>query len=179
MILKFTNLLSKVAKAINEIIEHVVTIALIGLFLMILVEVFSRYIFRLSTPWISEAVGFSIAFIAFWGSSCLVYRRSLLAITFIRDRYSPLVSILFDIVAWVLFMYYIRLFIQYGLSFAVNVQGQLTPSQVFRLSHVRLIIPSGGALIFFQCFNNFVQDLVKLVSFVRQVPATRSTISTK
>ena len=157
--IRFTELLQKIATWVNHIIEVIITASLISILAILIVAVFSRFIFRFSAPWSQEYVSYATAVIGGVGFSALVHRRTMLSITFLKDRLPATLNRLFEMAIWVGVILYFRLFITYGLIFAQAVQGQFSPSMVFPLDKVRLIMPIGGILIVFQAFNNLLQDL--------------------
>ena len=109
-------------------------------------------------------MAYTTAFIGSIGFSSLVHRRSLLTITFVRDKFPEILGRVFDILIWIGIILYFRLFITYGLVFAQSAVGRFSPSQVFELSQVRMIIPVGGALIVLQAIKNIIQDVNRWVA---------------
>ena len=156
---RFSELLNKFSRGVNIVVEALITASLASILALLIVTVFSRYLFRISAPWAPEYVSYATALIGAFGFSCLVYRRTLLSITFLRDKFSITAGRVFDLLVWVGIILYFRLFVTYGLIFAESVRGQFSPSRAFRLEQVRLLMPIGGVLIVFQAFNNVVQDI--------------------
>ena len=163
ILLIFTALCDKVAKRISAIVEASVVFALMGVLGLVIFTIVSRYFFHVSAPWVFELVTIGIAYVATFGFSCLVQRKSLLSITFLSDRIPPKGKVVFHLCMWILFVMYFQWFVTNGVAFAENVRGQLSPSGVFDLFYPRLIIPAGGVLIIFQGFNNVMQYFVRVV----------------
>ena len=160
-----------IACKVNLIIEHAVTIALIGVFGMASIQVFSRYVINISYPWMGEAIEFLLAFIVFAAVSCLIRRRSLLSINLLANRLPLKIRYCISILSWFLMLFYFRILIIYGFSFALRAYGQLTPSQSFNLGAVRLMLPICGIIIFFQAFNNLIHDIIKLINIkIQNIP---------
>lgn len=151
--------MNKIAHGINVVVEVIVVMALVSVLVLLIVTVVGRYVFRISAPWVPEFVAYATAVIGAFGFSCLVHRRTLLAITFITDKFPAAASKAFDLLVWIGIILYFWLFIRYGIVFAESARGQFTPSLAFRLGQVRLIMPIGGVLIVFQALNNLVQDV--------------------
>lgn len=151
-----------VARKVNVVIEAAITAALVSILAVLIVTVISRYFFRIAAPWILEFVGYATAFIGAFGFSCLVHRRTLLAITFLREKLPLKAKKIFGILIWLLLIFYFRIIVEHGYAFAVSAAGRFSDSLVFRLDHVRMILPAGGLLIVFQAANNILQDLLGL-----------------
>lgn len=156
--------LDNVARKINAVIEASITMALVGILSVLIVTVMSRYFFRIAAPWILEFVGYATAFIGAFGFSCLVRRRTLLAITFLREKLPLKAKKIFGIVIWGLLIFYFRIIVEHGFAFAISAAGRFSDSLVFPLEYVRMILPVGGLLIVFQAANNILQDLLELTS---------------
>lgn len=156
--------LDNLARKINVVIEAAITMALVGILSVLIVTVIGRYFFRIAAPWILEFVGYATAFIGAFGFSCLVHRRTLLAITFLRDKLPLRAKKIFGILIWGLLIFYFRLIVEHGFAFAVSAAGRFSDSLVFPLEYVRMILPVGGLLIVFQAANNIVQDLLELAA---------------
>jgi len=163
MLIKGIKKLELIADKLSVIIEFIVTLGLMLLFLLTIVEVGGRYYFNYSFHWIPEAVSFLLAFIVFFGVTCLVHRRSLLSVKIFQKLLSKRIKKIISICTWVFIIFYSWIFIWFGFSFSARVIGQLTPSGYFNLSHVRLVIPLAGILILFQSLVNLLQDIIDLI----------------
>lgn len=162
--------LESIARKVNVVIEAAVSAALVSILGVLIMTVISRYFFRIAAPWIFEFVGYATAFIGAFGFSCLVHRRKLLAITFLKSKFSPTAIKIFNLVVWVLLILYFRIILEHGFAFASSAAGRFSHSMVFPLEYVRLIMPVGAVFIIFQSLNNIVQDLLELTSPSQEDP---------
>ena len=172
---KILDLVNTLAGWLNSLIEFLVTIGLAVLFSVTIIEVGGRYFFKYSFSWIPEAAGYLLSFVAFMGVSCLVYKRSLMSIDYLYKRFPAKVKALLSIIIWLLVIFYARVLVTAGYAFAVRASGQMSPSLVFQLTHVRMIIPIAGLLIAFQAFNNLLKDMREAVRLFKD-PESVNTI---
>lgn len=139
---------------VNRLIEIVLIIIFALLVLDVLLQVFSRYVFRTSFAFTEELARFSLIWMSILGAAYLNAKREHLAMDFLYRKFSTTnkkkVSILIEIFIF-LFALTVMVIGGFNLVYTTLHLGQLSGTLRIPLGYVYAILPFSGLLI--MCFS--------------------------
>lgn len=124
--------------------------ALLAAFSLLLFQVVVRYVLPFPVPWVEEAATYLSAYIAMIGTSVCLRAGYHLQVDLLRDKLP--VGGQYLLIAFQNFLVFgFGVFLlRYGIRFMELGAGQTSPSTYFMVSHARLAMPIGGALLMMQ-----------------------------
>lgn len=144
---------------LDRVVQLVVTLAIAGLFVSVMIQIVMRYVFGIPLFWISELAGYLLGLLALWGTAtCVrhgVHVKVLLFRRIAPDWLNHILAILGNSVV----IYYCVLLTMFGSVFVERSMGQLSPSNVFDVFWPRLALPTGAALAAIQAVNLIFQEI--------------------
>lgn len=124
--------------------------ALLFAFGLLLFQVLVRYILPFPVPWLEEAATYLSGYMAMIGASVCLRAGYHLQVDLLRDAL-PVAAQHLLIVFQNLLVFAFGLFLlRYGSDFVALGAGQTSPSTFFMVSHPRMAMPIGGALLMLQ-----------------------------
>ena len=124
--------------------------ALLCAFGLLLFQVLVRYVLSFPVPWLEEAATYLSGYMAMIGTSVCLRASYHLQVNLLRDAL-PVAAQHLLIVFQNLLVFGFGLFLlRYGMAFVALGAGQTSPSTFFMVSHARMAMPIGGALLMLQ-----------------------------
>ena len=161
--------LSKISKSIDKISEWVGRLdawLVVALTIVVMIEVVARYVFNHPTTW-SYNMGWILTstFFLFGGAYTLLYDRHVRIDVIYLSLRAKIQSVM-NIVFYTLFLPVIGVTFWAAVrftarSFAVHETDQFTMWHVM-LGPVKMLIPLGLALLWFQCLAELLRNIVKM-----------------
>lgn len=125
-------------------------VALLGAFGLLLFQVLVRYVLPMPVPWVEEAATYLSAYIAMVGTSVCLRSGYHLQVDLLRGRLPIGGQHLLMAFQNLLVLGFGIFLLRYGIQFVQLGWGQTSPSTYFMVSHARLAMPIGGALLTIQ-----------------------------
>ena len=149
----FTNIL-------NKIIEYGLIISLALLSIIVSLEVFSRYFFKISLPWSTDINRFLFIYLVFLGAVIGVRDQSHLNIDVLTKKFPKKLQKLLNIIINLIILVFLIILVTAGLIFVLSSITQVTPYLRISISYYYLAIPlSAIVMIYFLFFH--LKDQIK------------------
>lgn len=78
--------MNKIIKRVDSTLDVIVTVVFIFMLLCAIMQVFFRYVLRISVPWTEEAARFALIFVTFWGGATALREREHITIPAILEK---------------------------------------------------------------------------------------------
>ncbi|MGI6097484.1 MAG: TRAP transporter small permease [Dethiobacteria bacterium] len=155
--MKFYEKLENIGSKINSVLEKACVFLLIIMTVIVLAQVFYRYVLRLGLPWAEEIAKYLMVWMALLGAAIVFYEQSHVSIDFLIDKISfkKWFKAGHTIVAMILFVF----FIIYGFDYAKFGLRSFSATTKISRFWPYLAIPIGGIFL-------FIQGFIVLVRFV-------------
>jgi len=147
---------------VNDKIGHVLSYCLFILFILIMSEVFMRYVFNRPTIWQGELAQYIFGAYAILSGGFILRTGGHVNVDIIYSHFSEKTKAICDLITSVLFFFFTSMLFLYGGSFALESISYLETSQSAwdpPLWPVKCLIPIGALLLMLQGVVKFVQDL--------------------
>ena len=149
----FTNIL-------NKIIEYGLIISLALLSIIVSLEVFSRYFFKISLLWSTDINRFLFIYLVFLGAVIGVRDQSHLNIDVLTKKFPKKLQKLLNIIINLIILVFLIILVIAGLIFVLSSITQVTPYLRISISYYYLAIPlSAIVMIYFLFFH--LKDQIK------------------
>ena len=149
----FTNIL-------NKIIEYGLIISLALLSIIVSLEVFSRYFFKISLLWSTDINRFLFIYLVFLGAVIGVRDQSHLNIDVLTKKFPKKLQKLLNIIINLIILVFLIILVTAGLIFVLSSITQVTPYLRISISYYYLAIPlSAIVMIYFLFFH--LKDQIK------------------
>ena len=149
----FTNIL-------NKIIEYGLIISLALLSIIVSLEVFSRYFFKISLPWSTDINRCLFIYLVFLGAVIGVRDQSHLNIDVLTKKFPKKLQKLLNIIINLIILVFLIILVTAGLIFVLSSITQVTPYLRISISYYYLAIPlSAIVMIYFLFFH--LKDQIK------------------
>ena len=149
----FTNIL-------NKIIEYGLIISLALLSIIVSLQVFSRYVFKLSLPWSTDINRFLFIYLVFLGAVIGVRDQSHLNIDVLIKKFPKKIQKLLNVIINLIILVFLIILVIAGLIFVLSSITQVTPYLRISISYYYLAIPlSATAMNYYLFFH--LKDQIK------------------
>ena len=151
----------------NIWIGKVVCWLIVGLFVIICIEIFMRYIFRMPTIWVHESAGFLLCYAVMLGGAYTLAYKGHVNVDILYGRFSPRGRAILDLFTWLLFYAFVGILIWKGLHLGLLSIERLELSNTFwhpPIYPVKPIVFVGAVLIFFQGLTRTARDWVMVIT---------------
>lgn len=123
---------------------------ILGVFIMLVLQVLVRYVLPFPLPWVEEAAVYLSAYVALIGASVCLRAGYHLQVELLREMLGPRAQLVLLILQQLLVIGFALFIVRYGYAFVELGRGQTSPSTYFLVSHARMAMPIGGALLAIQ-----------------------------
>lgn len=127
--------------------------ALLGILVMLLLQVAIRYVLPFPLPWAEEAAIYLSGYVAMIGTAVCLRANYHLQVDILHDKLPKRARLIHAILINLMVAAFAIFLIRYGYAFMQLGTGQTSPSDFFMISHARLAMPLGGALLFLQALT--------------------------
>ena len=155
---------------LDEAVKALLAIAMFTMFVLLLLNVLSRYVILTPFFWLAEGAGYLMALVGLWGSSTCVRNWKHMQVNIILKRLSgesgeghPVARNVLVIVMYSALILYAYVMVHYGYNFAEFGRFEQSPSGYFIVFWPRLTLPTGGLLILVQSLNMIGRAVVNLM----------------
>lgn len=160
--------LEAVNAAIDVAAARLVAAAVAAMFLVVVAQVFFRYVLNASLIWAEEAARYLLVLTTFVGAPVAMRRGAHIAVTLVVELLPPGARRAIETVAQALGCLVYGVLIWYGLALAAQNFDQASPALQLPLGAVYLMMPLAGLLLVLQA----IQRIVDLATAPRAVDST-------
>lgn len=139
-----------VAGWIDRVARVVIGAALLFAFGLLLFQVLVRYILPFPVAWLEEAATYLSGYMAMVGASVCLRAGYHLQVDLLRDALPVGAQHVLIFIQNLLVFGFGLFLLRYGIAFVELGAGQTSPSTFFMVSHARMSMPIGGALLMLQ-----------------------------
>ena len=132
---------------INRCVQYVGFVQLSLMTLIIILQVFYRYVLGSSLSWSEESARFLFIWVVLLGASMGVKESFHVSVTLFKDMLPRRIKVTVDVLVNLLTGVVAAIMVVYGLSIAETVSIQLSPAVRISMFWVYLAIPVSGALM--------------------------------
>lgn len=135
-------------KVFYDFLRAILSILISGILLIMILNMFSRYVFGVSFSWVPEMARFLMAWSIFLGAGILVYNEEHIKVDILEKYLSGLPHKLLKLILILGSMVLYLFIVIYGISFVIKSQGQVASSMMFLpMNVVYLAIPISGIVM--------------------------------
>ncbi|MBD8005975.1 TRAP transporter small permease [Bacillus norwichensis] len=140
----------KLKKILNEKLEEWVLVAsMVFLVILVVGQVFARYVMNFSIGWSEELARYLLIWIAWIAASYAVTQSAHIRVEIIKDRFSRRIKQMIELVVLIIWFGFAAFLAIEGTNFILQVQAtnQVSPSLGVDMWIVYLAVPVGGVLM--------------------------------
>lgn len=140
----------KLKKILNEKLEEWVLVAsMVFLVILVVGQVFARYVMNFSIGWSEELARYLLIWIAWIAASYAVTQSAHIRVEIIKDRFSRRIKQMIELVVLIIWFGFAAFLAIEGINFILQVQAtnQVSPSLGVDMWIVYLAVPVGGVLM--------------------------------
>lgn len=165
MLKQFIRVYDRAMKFLTILAGALSALILASLFVVMTMEIVSRYFFRMSYGWVMDYAQFGLIYVVFLAGSILFYHEEHISITIIPDRLSPKVLIVVKLLFNLVTLYFLHLLFRSGYIYAMLGATLYSTSRITLMIYPRMAVPIGTALMALQVLNNMFKGLEKLFTY--------------
>lgn len=161
----FVKLYDKAMGILNVVVGAICALILASVFAVVVLEVISRYFFRMSFGWVMDFAQFGLIFVVFLGGSILFHQDDHISVTILPDKLSPKALTVLKTIFNFITLYFLSLLFRSGYSFAIIGSTTYSTSRLTLMIYPRMAVPVGTVLMALQVLNNTFKGLEKLLTY--------------
>ena len=160
----------KILKILNDLITAIAGLVLGFMTVMVMLQVFYRYVLEAPFPESQEIAVYSMVWVVMLGSTIAVYKKSHIAVNFLVDRLPENAAFFVRLIAYAALAVFFYLLITEGWALTMRSMRQMSPSTGIPVGYVMISIPFSSAVSLLYVFEQFVLDCK---AFVERMRATK------
>lgn len=140
----------KLKKVLNEKLEEWILVAsMIVLVILVVGQVFARYVLNFSIGWSEEMARYLLIWVAWIAASYAVTKNAHIRVEIIKDRFSKRIKQVLELIVLLIWFGFAAFLATEGTNFVLQVQAtnQVSPSLGIDMWIVYLAVPIGGTLM--------------------------------
>lgn len=157
------SIVDRANKAVGENISFLIYV-LIG---VIGYEVIMRYVFNAPTAWAHDVSGHVFAAFAVLGAGYVLSYQGHVNMDVLTKRMPPKISVIVNLVTYLLFFFYCAVLIWKGINFASTsiMLGEVTTTPAaIPVYPIKMIIPIGALLLFLQGLVFYIRQILVVIN---------------
>ncbi len=125
----------------------ILTVAVMGLMMLVMIQVITRYFFGISPIWMEETISYLLVFTGLIGSSFAFYENRHVALVFLHDKVSPRKKAMLQIFVDICVICF-ALLVQVvgGLLLVDQTKDRLSMGTQYPLIYINMLVPISGAI---------------------------------
>ncbi len=148
----------KPLKLLNDLITAVAGLTLGFMTIMVMLQVFYRYVLEAPFPESQEIAVYAMVWVVMLGSTIAVYKKSHIAVNILVDRLSPNAAFAVRLVAYIALAVFFYLLISEGWALTMRSMRQMSPSTGIPVGYVMVSVPFSSAVSLLYVIEQFVLD---------------------
>ena len=155
----------KIKKALDKVIELVMGIAVLVMCLIVIWQVFSRFILSNPSSWSEEVSRYLLICISMVGGTLGLCNGTHIGLTIVTDRIkSPVLKLLFRIATYLVCGVVGYVFVKYGYIYAMGGMARTMMCCKFPMGYIYMSVPVGGVIIIINSLTLLLSDLSSFVA---------------
>lgn len=158
--------IEQISAKVSRASEKIVQITLVGMVgvmtVIIIIQVFMRYIFLYSLSWSEEVARYLMIWVSFLGASLALKYGFHIGVEFVINRFPEKVRNWVNLIAKIGILIFLIYFTIGGFLVSWAVRDQDSPALLFSMAYAYLAAPLGGVFMIIQLLNLLVEDWVKI-----------------
>jgi len=157
--------LLKSIDAVNDWVGRIVSLFILLIFLILMLEIFARYLFNAPSVWANELAQMLFGAFVVLSGGHLLWRGGHVGVDILYSRLSPKKKAMLDVITSVLFFAFCVMMVYFGGSLAWESLARWEHSQSAwnpPLYPVKLTIPVGAILLLLQGTAKLIRDILIL-----------------
>lgn len=152
--------MKKLLTATATIIDFIATSMMAVMVVLVLLQIFARYVLRVSIPWTEELARYTLIYIVFLGSAIAIREKKHIVISFLIDRLRPRFTKWFNVFAILASMMFL-----YGLTRGsiemIGLTMNVTTGSLYwlKMGYVYMAVPVGCFFMMIYLLQNLIQLL--------------------
>lgn len=151
--------MSNISKNINNILEKVCIVAYFVMTIVMLGQVFFRYVLNYGIPWAEEVSKFMLVWLGFLGSAIVFYEQRHVSIDFLIEKLSSKNLRWIKIVQTLLSLFFFIYLFKYGYDYTVFGKKLVSPATGISRFWPQLSIPVGSFFLIFHSITLIYEKL--------------------
>lgn len=160
-----TAIIKKIDNGVGYTLKGLSVLMLTVLFILLIFNVFSRYVIVFSMGWFDEIVELSFAYLVFFGAAALWRDRDHFRLEWLEDRircYAPLHGVLRIVINLLAILFFFLMF-RHGWSLMMRA-ADTTPVIKMPKKVLYACIPASGFIMFIYAIRDFIVDLKSFIA---------------
>jgi TRAP-type C4-dicarboxylate transport system permease small subunit len=142
-----------------ELIESLIGLTFLAMLIVVVAEVFSRYVLGSSIRGSFEVARYLVVWLCFLGTSQGIRRAQLINITFVKNALSPKWAKSISIATSILMAVFLVIVIRYGAEVIVYVIPQKSPALSISMGIPYMALPVGCTLMLVYLIESLVKTI--------------------
>lgn len=138
-------------------------LALTGMVVLNVWEIFIRYFFQRSIRWIQDITLLLSTWMVFTGFSAVVYYKKDITVSFLVELLPPRLQIIISIIGKIIIIAFLTIFIQYGYKLYLRQVGDVTMVGRFPLNLYTLPLAIGGGTALLIYVIDLLKQLASMI----------------
>ena len=158
-------MLGKLKRALDAVLEGGLWLAMLGMTLTVIWQVFTRFILRSPSPWTEELAIFLLIWIGLLGSAVALKRKSHLGIDFLVSRLNEKWCRIAALCVWCCIIFFsVSVFVFGGIRMVtvILMNNQISPALGIRMGWIYLALPISGFFLTLYSVEFIVEELLIL-----------------
>ncbi len=158
--------LQQISEKVSHLSERIVQVTLVGMVgimtIIIIIQVFMRYIFLFSLSWSEEVARYLMIWVSFLGASLALKYGFHIGVEFVINRIPEGMRGWVNLMAKIGILFFLIYFTIGGFRVSWAVRDQDSPALLFSMAFAYLAAPVGGFFMIIQLLNLLVKDWAKI-----------------
>lgn len=152
-------LIEKISDGLDNFIRYISVVLILVMFVIIILQVFYRYVLNNSLPWTEEIARFIMVWMVFLGTSMVSKRKLNMSLDFLIKRLPLGVQKPIDILLQIYLIFFLFILFKQGIVLVESAFSQVAPATQISMKLVYLALPVGIAILLFQLVVLLIKDL--------------------
>jgi TRAP-type transport system small permease protein len=148
-----------VSEWLLKVTRLLVAIGTVVLFVILLGQVFSRYLMRVPFPWIEELARYLMIWVALLGAGLGLRRKAHVGVTIVVGLFPFAIRRIISVLVYVAMLYFVYILARFGAQITLFVRNQSTTTLPFSFFWAYLAIPVGATLMGLQIIAMILEEL--------------------
>ena len=157
--------IGRISAKVSRASERIVQYALVGMVsvmtVIIIIQVFMRYIFLYSLSWSEEVARYLMIWVSFLGASLALKYGLHIGVEFIINRFPEGIRGWVNLIAKMGILIFLIYFTIGGFRVSWAVRDQDSPALLFSMAYAYLAAPVGGLFMITQLLNLLVEEWIR------------------
>lgn len=136
----------KILEKLNSFIAACAAAMAFFMMVMVIIGIVCRYVQTWSMPESQELAVYAMVYVVMLGSSCAVYSKSHIAVTFLAERLPPALRFGVRMLSYAIMIVFFYLMARYGWDLTMRSMRQLSPITGIPVGYVVASIPFSSVL---------------------------------